>query len=368
MPFDEKGPDTLPSESILREILASVTDGVVTVAENHKVVYCNKSAEQMFGYCADEIIGRDVSIVIPDPHRSLHRQYVQRYIDTRVPRVIGKARECHGRRKDGTIFPVEISYSVSGTTGQLYFTAVIRDITHRKEMEHEVRFMEKLADIGKAVTHVVHEIRKPLMLIGGFASQVERCQAIHDSEKDRRKLQIVVEEVRRLDTLLSGIRLITRPPSSSMKYSIPVNRVLNETLELLEPMLKSRKIEVTTDLTEDPIMVHGDPDQLKQVFLNLLENAISAMKGLGKVFIASRAGAATAQIIVEDNGPGIPPEHREKVFDPFFTTSPEGTGLGLAICRNIVRDHGGDITLQSAVPRGARFVVELPLEGMAMRE
>lgn len=367
MPFGENDLNGLPSESIVRDILASVTDGVVTVDEDHKVAYCNKSAEKMFGYCGEEIIGQDVSVLIPDPHHDMHRQYVQRYIDTGVARVIGKARECYGRRKDGTTFPVEISYSVSSTGGHLYFTAVIRDITQRKELERDVRFMEKLADIGKAVAHVVHEIRKPLMLIGGFAGQVERSEAIRDSEKDRRKLQIVIEEVRRLDTLLSGIRLLTRPPSSSLKFSIAVNHVLNETIELLQPMLKSHRIEVRTELAADPIMVHGDPDQLKQVFLNLLENAISAMNGVGRVFIASRLGAATAQIVVEDNGPGIPEELREKVFDPFFTTSPEGTGLGLAICRNIIRDHGGTISAQSAASRGTRFVVELPLEGAAPR-
>lgn len=363
MPSSQDKLPELPSEAIIHDILASVTDAVVTVDEDHKVVYCNQSAQKMFGYCRDEIVGQDVSPLIPDPHHDKHRQYVQRYVDTGVARVIGKARECHGQRKDGTTFPVEISYSVSSTGGHLYFTAVIRDITQRKEMEREVRFMEKLADVGKAVAHVGHEIRKPLVLIGGFAGQVERSEALRASEKERHKLRVIVEEIKRLETLLSSIRVLTRPPSSSRKFSLSLNEVVESTLALLSPMLKDLKIHLVKELSAERIMVHGDPNQLEQVFLNLLDNAIGALRGSGTVTISSRRGTDTAEVSIEDDGPGIPEELQEKVFDPFFTTKPDGTGLGLAICRNIVHDHGGTLTLRSGSPRGTRFIVELPLEG-----
>ncbi|HOI96694.1 MAG TPA: PAS domain S-box protein [Syntrophobacter fumaroxidans] len=351
----------LPSEAIIRDILASVTDAVITVDENHNVVYCNQSAEKMFGWRRDEITGRDVSPLIPDPHHDMHRQYVQRYVDTGIARVIGEARECRGQRKDGTTFPVEISYSLSRTGGHLFFTAVIRDITQRKEMEREVRFMETLADVGKAVAHIGHEIRKPLVLIGGFAGQVERCDSLRASEKDRRKLRIIMDEIKRLETLLSSIRVLTRPPSSSHKSSLSLNAVVESTLELLTPMLKDRKIQLKKDLSADRIMVHGDPNQLEQVFLNLLDNAIGALRHSGTVTISSVREKDTARVVVEDDGPGIPEELQERIFDPFFTTKPDGTGLGLPICRNIIREHGGMLTLHSSTSRGTRFIVELPL-------
>ena len=352
----------LPSDSILWDILESVTDAVVTIDEDHKVLVCNKAAEKMFGYKREELIGKDVSPVIPNPHQSIHRDYVERYLNTGKPRVIGKARECYGLRKDGTSFPVEISYSVSKTGGHLYFTAVIRDITQRKEMEKEVRFFERLADVGKAVAYVAHEIRKPLMLIGGFARQVAQCDAMKTATKDRQKLGIIVEEVRRLEKLLNGVRLLTRPSSSSEKRSISLNRLLNETFDLLEPVLKDRSIELQIDLDEGPLMIEGDPDQLKQVFLNLLHNSIEAIADQGQIRISSHVSSRAAEITIEDNGPGIPWDVQEKIFDPFFTTKGDGTGLGLAISKNIVREHGGSIDFKSNPGKGTRFSIRLPVD------
>jgi len=352
----------LPSETILWDILESITDAVVTIDEEHRIVLCNKAAELTFGYQCSEIIGKDVSPLIPCPHHDVHRGYVERYLNTGVPRVIGKARECLVQHKNGESFPVEISYSVSRTEGRMFFTAVIRDISKRKEMEREIRFMERLADIGKAVAHIVHEIRKPLMLIGGFARQLVNNHALEQEEMARRKLDIIVAEVRRLETLLNGIRLLTRPPASSEKRTLAVNQVLQETLGLLDPMLQDQLIELEVDLHPEPVTVHGDCDQLKQVFLNILTNAVEAMRGKGRIRVISKVHAEKVRILVEDNGPGISRKVQERVFDPFFTTKPEGTGLGLAISRNIIKDHGGTIVLDSSPPEGAVLIVELPIE------
>ncbi len=350
----------LLSETIIWDILASIADAVITIDEDHRIVYCNKVAEKMFGYSFSELVGTDVTPLIPEPYGAEHRSYVNRYIRTREGHVIGKSRECFGKRKDGASFPVEISYSVSETAGRLYFTAVLRDISQRKEMEREMRFMEKLANVGKAIAHVVHEIRKPLVVIGGFAMQVAGCSALEQHEKERHKLQIVVDEVKRLEALLSGIRLLTRPPASSSKQSVQVNDLIRETLELLEPMLQGQKVDVRTELSAEPVLIMGDPDQLKQVFLNLFQNALDAMEGTGSLNVLTRNNALNAEIEIRDTGPGIPPELLDKIFDPFFTTKPEGTGLGLAITSNIVHEHGGDISILPG--DGAVFLVSLPLK------
>lgn len=351
----------LLSETIFWDVLASIADAVITIDEEHRVVYCNTVVERMFGYSGDELLGKDVSPLIPEPHFSAHRGYVNRYIQTREGSVIGKSRECRGQRKDGGTFPVEISYSVSKTAGRLYFTAVIRDISERKKIEREMRFMEKLADVGKAVANVVHEIRKPLMLIGGFARQVECCGALKENEKERQKLKIVVDEVRRLETLLNGISVLSRPPASSRKRLLHLNDLLRETTELLHPMLKDKEIGFRSELSPVFLRVTGDPDQLKQVFLNLLINAVDALHGRGSVRIISAFDGASVNVQVEDNGPGIAPEVADKIFDPFFTTKPDGTGLGLAIARNIIEDHGGTISVRSNAGEGACFIVSLPL-------
>ncbi len=351
----------LVSETIFWDVLASIADGVITIDEDHRIVYCNAVAERMFGYSRDELLGRDVSPIIPEPHFASHRGYVDRYIQTLESRVIGKSRECRGQRKDGGTFPVEISYSVSKTAGKLYFTAVIRDISERKKIERDMRFMEKLADVGKAVAKVVHEIRKPLMLIGGFARQVECCGALKESDKERQKLKIVVDEVRRLEALLNGISVLSRPPSSSQKRLLHLNDLLRETIELVEPRLKDSEIGIDPDLAPIFLRVNGDPDQLKQVFLNLLMNAVDAVHGRGTIRVVSWLEDTRVNVRVEDNGPGLGPETAEKIFDPFFTTKSDGTGLGLAIARNIIEDHGGVISVTSIVGEGTCFIVSLPL-------
>lgn len=358
MPTDQEC--RLLSETITGDVLGSITDAVITIDEEHRIVYCNKAAEGMFGYAGPELVGKDVSPIIPEPHQSIHRDYVDRYISTREGRVIGKFRECTGRRKNGQDFPVEISYSVSQTAGKLYFTAVIRDISQKKQMEREMRFMEKLADVGKGVANVVHEIRKPLMLIGGFARQVENCGSIESAS--RQKLQIIVDEVRRLEALLNGLRLLTRPPVSSAKKSLLLSDLLTETLEFLDPMIEGRDIAVQTSLPPEPLHIMGDPDQLKQVFLNLLQNALDAMNGSGRIRVALQTAGLHAEVEIRDNGPGIPSEMVEKIFDHFFTTKPEGTGLGLAITKNIIHEHGGEISVRSETGEGTCFLVKLPLE------
>ncbi|MGV8073041.1 MAG: nitrogen regulation protein NR(II) [Syntrophobacteraceae bacterium] len=352
----------IPSDAILKDILESVSDAVVTIDENHKVVLCNRAAEELFGYTSDEIVGRDVTPLIPMPHQSAHRGYVDRYLETGIPIAIGEVRECSALRKDGSTVPVDISYSVSKTGPHHYFTAVIRDISKRKEVEREIRFMERLADIGKAVAQIGHEIRKPLMLIGGFARQVEGCASLEQDQKSRQKLGIIVKEVGRLEALLNGIRLLTRPHASSDKRLLALNELLLETFDLVESAFQDRNIRIQMELTPSPLTIMGDPDQLKQVFLNLLQNAVEATSGAGKIRVTSSVHAKTGRVIFEDNGCGIPEDILEKIFDPFFTTKPEGTGLGLAISRNIISDHGGSISIQSSPAQGTTITIELPLD------
>ncbi|HOV87152.1 MAG TPA: PAS domain S-box protein [Syntrophobacteraceae bacterium] len=347
------------SEALLWDILESVTDAIVTIDEDHKVVLCNRAAEKMFGYLPEEMIGQDVSPLIPSSHRVLHKGYVERYLATGVPRVIGMLRECHAQRKNGESFPVEISYSVSRSGERTYFTAVIRDISQRKQMERDIHFMERLVDIGKAVSQITHEIRKPLMLIGGFAHQLRSCDGLQADEKSRRKLDIILKEVQRLESLLNGIRLATRPGTSGRKQLLSVRKLLEETFELFESTLRETRIRFTAELDPDPLMVEGDSDQLKQVFLNMMQNAVEAMNGVGTLTVGTRIGDGTIQVLIRDSGPGIPVEIRERIFDPFFTTKTEGTGLGLAISRNIVQDHGGAISVESS-SRGTTFLLQLP--------
>lgn len=350
-------PETLPGG-----ILASLNYAVVTIDDEHRIVFFNRAAEKLLGYQAGQVLGHDVSPLIPNPHQAAHREYLQQALRSGMAEYVGKSKECSIRKKDGSIIPVDISCSSSQADGRFYFTAIIRDISRRKELERQVHFMEKLVSVGKAVAQAVHEIRKPLVVIGGFARQVEGSMALRSDDVGRHKLSIIVREVQRLDTLLNRIRLMSRPPTSGEYRPLFILQVLNETLELLEPILQDRHVALIAELPEDSVIVRGDSDQLKQVFLNVLQNAVESMNEGGLIRIESRLNAGVLRLVFHDEGPGIPQDLLEKVFDPFFSTKAEGTGLGLPVSRTIIKEHGGRIGFLSGIRHGAILVVELPVE------
>jgi two-component system, LuxR family, sensor kinase FixL len=350
------------SENILWDILESVYDAVITIDQDHLIQYLNHRAEAMFGYERSELLGQDLGLLLPDVQKKTHRDFLNLYLSTRTPKVLGKTLECNGQRKDGSRFPLEKSYSYHEADGHHYFTAVIRDITEKQQMEQHIRFTERLADVGKAVTHVAHEIRNPLMLIGGFAKQLERAPGIQQDPKNRQKLNIIIDEVRRMEELMEGILLLRRPASASRKRVVDANELLRETCRLLDPRLSGRQVTLDIHLADGGLPIHADPDQIKQVLLNLLQNALEAIEGPGAIVIESQKTAQTAQVVIRDSGPGVPVELRQRIFEPFFTTKTHGTGLGLAITRNIVQDHGGTIRLDCGLDRGTSVTVELPLE------
>jgi two-component system sensor kinase FixL len=353
---------SLISKTILLHVLESLNDALITIDENHRVLFMNRAAEEMFGHNRSEILGRDSSPLIPPAYRKVHRRYVETCLRVGKANMIGETREFYVQHSDGHSFPVEISYSVSYTEGRPYLTGLIRDVTRRKESEREIRFTERLADTGKAVAQVVHEIRNPLMLIGGFARQLGDCALLKNDEKSAQKLTIIAEEVKRLEKLLSGLGLLTRPPESTRKLPVELNQLVQEISDLLETLVQNQQVNLELDLSEHPIEIRGDPDQLKQVFLNILQNALEATDKKGTIRVISRSANNIGRIAIEDSGPGIPTEIQEKIFDPFFTTKTNGTGLGLAISRSIIQDHGGYLILSSSPSRGTTFTVALPLE------
>ncbi|MCK9376444.1 MAG: PAS domain S-box protein, partial [Syntrophobacterales bacterium] len=158
-------------------IINSATDAIVTINEEHVIVGYNHGAEVMFGYTRKEALGQDLKIIIPPPYREEHRSYVRRYVATREARMIGKHVRLNAMRRDGTEFPMSISFSVAEIRSNLYFTGVIRDITEYKEMEERVLQSERLAAVGNTVTHIAHEIKNPLLIIGGFARQLLKLPA-----------------------------------------------------------------------------------------------------------------------------------------------------------------------------------------------
>ena len=216
---------------------------------------------------------------------------------------------------------------------------------------------ERFAAIGEAAARLSHEIKNPLMLMGGFAGPVRRHLA--EDDKDAEKLAIIEAEAKRLESLLNEVRDFTRPAAPHIEAR-DINETVRGSLAVMRPALEARGIvpEVRLDTSLPP--VPHDADRMRQVLLNLMKNAAEAMEGGGRLVIASESVAGKFRLTVADTGGGIPESVRARVFDPFCTTKESGTGLGLAVCQRIVEDHRGDIRFVTG-DAGTTFIVELPL-------
>jgi PAS domain S-box-containing protein len=340
-------------------IINSATDAIITINEEHVIVGFNRGAELMFGYTRAEALGQDLTLVIPPPYKAEHRAYVRRYVATREARMIGKHVRLTALRRDGHEFPMSISFSVAEIRDNLYFTGIIRDITEYKEMEERVLQSERLAAVGNTVTHIAHEIKNPLLIIGGFARQLLNTPNLDD--KANRKLSMIAEEVSHLEEMVAEMRDFVRRPSAQ-KQSGQIMDILREALELFHDTFEEHHIAVH-QVEETPLPpLPFDPRQVRQVFLNLLKNALEAMPQGGEITITSRVQDTKAEISLADTGDGMTPEVAENIFQPYFTTKEKGTGLGLAICQSIIQEHGGTISVVSTPGRGTTFIIQLPIE------
>jgi two-component system sensor kinase FixL len=351
--------ELLQKQEINTGIINSATDAIITINEDHVIVGYNRGAEQMFGYTRQEALGQDLNIIIPPPYKAEHRAYVRRYVATREARMIGKHVRLRAQRRDGSEFPMSISFSVAEIGDNLYFTGIIRDITEYQQMEERVLQTERLAAVGNTVTHIAHEIKNPLLIIGGFARQLLKVPGLED--KARQKLSIIAEEVGHLEEMVAEMRDFVRPPPA-VKHPGQIGDALREALELFQDTFKEHNIQVRR-LEETPLPpVTFDPKQVHQVLLNLLKNALEAMPRGGEISITSRVKGPNVEISIADTGEGMPPEVAASIFQPYYTTKEKGTGLGLAICQSIIQEHGGAILVDSSPGRGSTFTIQVPLE------
>ena len=208
------------SEKRFRAILDTATDAVLSIDEDHKIILFNSAAQRIFGYSNQEVLGKDLNILIP-PRYGDHQRYVQRFLERRESDIVGKTISLIALRKSGEEFPIDLSLSFLEMGGRITFTAIIRDVTEHRRMESRLLQSERLAAVGQAVAHVAHEIKNPLMVIGGVSNQIKRNLF---QEKESQKLDIVIEEVRRLEGLVANLGDFTKE-YRLVKRSADVNSV-----------------------------------------------------------------------------------------------------------------------------------------------
>ena len=341
-----------------RQIVETASDAVVSINQDHEVVYMNRAAEEMFGYKRSEILGGDLGPLLPGSLRERHKHFVDRFVRTRRSRFMGHSNRVEAERADGTAIPISISINVAESRGRLMFTAIMRDRSTERSLARKVKRAEHLAEVGRMVATVSHEIRTPLTLIGGFARQLKKEAGISDN--GRHKLGIIVDEVGRLEGLVNELNDLARPHRYQWE-ELDLVKVVRRIKELMAPKLTKARIALETTAADDLPLIMADRHSLSQVLINLINNAMEASRPGGRVSVnlaPDEQGGIRLEVL--DRGCGIAPEHADKLFVLFFTTKRRGTGLGLAVAQRIVRDHGGDIHLENRPGGGAAARVTLP--------
>ncbi|MFZ2407242.1 MAG: response regulator [Methylobacter sp.] len=342
-------------------ILDNVIDGIITIDSRGIIQSFNRAGETIFGYAADEIIGRNVNMLMPEPYHSEHDGYLENYHATGIPRIIGIGREVEGRRKDGSVFPMDLAVSRSTHNGQLLFIGLVRDITERKRVElMKIEF----------VSTVSHELRTPLTSISGALGLIAGGALGELPEQAKKMLDIAYKNSKRLGLLINDLLDMEKLIADKMHLELqtqPLMPLVEQTLEAVRAF--GEQYQVNFELVEraDDVQVRVDSGRLQQVLTNFLSNAAKFSPACGQVEVAVRQHKNVVQVEVVDHGPGIPAEFRSRIFQKFSqadssdTRQKGGTGLGLSISKELIERMNGLIGFDSEEGQGARFYFCVPV-------
>ena len=361
------------AEAMYGAILEAAVDAIITIDPKGIIQSVNSAAVKMFGYTAGEMIGRNVSMLMPEPYAEEHDSYVDRYLKTGEARIIGIGREVTGRRKGGQTFPMDLAVGEARFDGRVMFTGIIRDITavkknaaEQQRLEGELRHAQKMEALGQLTGGVAHDFNNLLAVILGNLEMIEEevegnafvADSIHEaleatklgSQLTNRLLafarrQPLSPQVINLNTLVIGMSdMLQRSLGGAVRVNMVIAKGLWNTL--------------------------ADPGQVENALLNLAINARDAMPKGGDLTIetsnvpASRRGRSKhyVRLTIADEGMGMPPDVLERAFDPFFTTKQggKGSGLGLSMVYGFVKQSGGNIAIDSAPGEGTTITIDLP--------
>lgn len=368
----ESQPDPLQeSDARLRAVLNTAVDGIITIESDGSIESFNPAAERIFGYSAEEVIGRNVAMLMPPPHREQHGKYIDNYLRTGDTKIIGRGREVNGRRKGGALFPMELAISEVQLADRVMFTGIVRDISARRRAELEARrnlnehaHASRLAALGEMVSGIAHELNQPLAAIVSFADACQRL--LGSGQRDPTLLQDALQQIseqgRRAGSIVNQLKDFVKKREATRSI-IDINDIVRNVLDILRYEIRNYDVKTNVDFASHLPMLRADRIQIEQVLLNLVQNAIDAMAGRETrvVSLYTQLNAEKVTVTVSDTGPGFGSDISEQMFDAFFTTKPKGTGLGLSISRSIIEAHGGALMARQQTEGGAVFEFTLPL-------
>jgi two-component system sensor kinase FixL len=363
----------LERDTHLQSILDTVLDAMVVIDVDGKMLSFNGSAVRQFGYAPDEVLGQNVSMLMPSPYREQHDGYMDRYLATGEKRIIGVDRVVVGRRKDGSTFPMKLAVGEMRRGDRIFFTGFIRDLTEREESaamldqaRSELARLARLNELGEMASTLAHELNQPLSAIANYVQGSRRMLDRLDAEVPtalRGALDETAKQALRAGDIIRHLReFVTRGDTD--KGPEDIKRLIEEAGALALVGSQERGITSVFDFSAEKGMVMADRVQIQQVLINLMRNAMEAMREspVKRLTVRTRPVEGTRmQVEVEDTGPGISDEIAPQLFQPFVTSKAHGMGIGLSISKRIIESHGGDLTVSRNAAGGATFSFSLPL-------
>ena len=360
------------NEAHLQSILDSVPDAMIVIDEAGRIISFSSAAERMFGFAEAELIGENVSTLMPSPDRERHDMYLKRYLVTGERRIIGIGRVTTARRRDGTTFPIELSVGEAHIGSRRIYTGFIRDLTERQRTElrlHDLQdaltHVSRVTAMGTLATSIAHELNQPLTAIANYVQTASEMLADPSAENIaliREALDECAAQSIRAGQIVRRLRdFISRGETERQIVALP--RLVNEASALAFAGTGSRSVEFEVRIDPSAELLLVDRIQIQQVLLNLIRNAVEAMETSPFKRLelsSSKIHEGHVRVTVADSGPGLAPQVAAQLFQPFMTTKAAGMGLGLSICRTIVEAHGGKIWAEPSSLGGTAFHFTLP--------
>ena len=347
--------DAAAREAHLRSILDTVPDAMIVIDERGAIQSFSAAAERLFGYANDEIVGKNVKLLMPQPYRDEHDGYLEHYLRTGERRIIGIGRIVVGQRRDSSTFPMELSVGEMRRGDQRFFTGFIRDLTERQhtearlqELQTELVHVSRLTSMGEMASALAHELNQPLSAIANYLNGGRRLLESGSAESVKllpEAMEKAAEQALRAGQIIRRLRDFVARGESERRVE-DLRKLIEEASALALVGAKDKGVRVKYRFDPNIEFVLADKVQIQQVLLNLIRNALEAMETSNQrelIISTTPAPQNLVVISVSDTGTGIPSEISAQLFQPFVTTKRQGMGVGLSISRTIIEAHGGSI-------------------------
>jgi two-component system, LuxR family, sensor kinase FixL len=362
-------------EAHLRAIIEAIPDGMVITDAYGIVRSFSPTAERMFGYTAREVCGQNVKMLMPSPDHERHDGYLARYRQTAERRIIGIGRSVTGRRKDGSVFPMDLAVGEVNSGGVRLFTGFIRDITERQraeariaELQSELLHVSRVTAMGQMATTLAHELNQPLTAAANYAQAARELLSSLSPPAPARVLEFLEKasgQAERAGDIIRRLRGFVEKRQAERSEE-NLNEVVGEASNLATIGARLEAVEVQYQLADALPLLRLDRTQIQQVVVNLVRNAVEVVRGSDRRIITictSLVDPTTQEVAIVDTGPGIASEVADRLFQPFVSTKKDGMGIGLSICRSIIEAHGGRLWFEPNPGGGSVFRFSLPAGG-----